>query len=144
MANHTFQLSTADKERLTKLLQKGTLSTKTFKRATALLELDRGRSRSDVAATLDVTNGSITNWLKGYGERGLEMLEDRPRPGRPSMIDGLQRARITALACSAPPEGYGRWSLRLLADKAVELDLVSEISHNHVGRILKKTTSNRT
>ena len=59
------------------------------------------------------------------------------------VIDGQQRAKITALACSEPPEGYGQWSLRLLADKAVELGYVEEISHTAVRKILKKTNSNR-
>ena len=144
MAKHNFQLTTADRDQLTVLLHKGVLPAKTFKRATALLELDRGRSRSETARTLNVSYPTITLWIKAYGERGLEMLADQPRSGRPNVIDGLQRARITALACSEPPEGHSRWSLRLLADKAVELDLVSGISHNHVGQILKKTISNPT
>ena len=71
------------------------------------------------------------------------MLQDKPRSGRPVQIDGIQRAQITALACSTPPEGYARWSLRLLADKAVELGFVEHLSHNHTGQILKKTNSNR-
>ena len=59
--------------------------------------------------------------------------------GRPIEIDGQQRAKITALACSQPPEGYAQWSLRLLADKAIELGYVEEISHTEVRKILKKT-----
>ena len=74
-----------------------------------------------------------------YKETGLEFLTDKPRPGRPTVIDGLARAKITALACSDAPEGYERWSLRLLADKAVELELVEAISYMEVSRILKKT-----
>jgi len=91
-----------------------------------------------------VTYKTVASWRDGYLTHGLAMLTDRPRPGRPTIIDGLQRARITALACSDPPAGYSQWSLRLLADKAVELELVAEISHNHVSKILKKTISNRT
>ena len=72
------------------------------------------------------------------------MLNDKPRSGRPVEIDGPLRAKITALACSEPPEGYSRWSLRLLADKAVELQFVQELSHSYVGEILKKTNSNHT
>jgi hypothetical protein len=71
-------------------------------------------------------------------------LRDRPRSGRPARIDGTQRARITALACSTPPEGHARWSLRLLAGKLVELGYVEAISHNQVGKILKKTRSRPT
>ncbi|MBI1878203.1 MAG: helix-turn-helix domain-containing protein, partial [Chloroflexi bacterium] len=65
---------------------------------------------------------------------------DKPRSGRPIEIDGRQRATITALACSTPPLGYGSWSLRLLADKAVELEYCEHISHSQVGDILKKTS----
>jgi hypothetical protein len=67
------------------------------------------------------------------------MLFDQPRSGRPPEIDGAQRAKVTALACSDPPAGYARWSLRLLADKAVELAYVEHISHTQVAEILKKT-----
>ena len=67
-------------------------------------------------------------------------LHDLPRSGRPVEIDGEQRAKITALACSDPPEGYARWSIRLLADKAVELEYCEHISHTTVRKILKKRT----
>ena len=62
-----------------------------------------------------------------YKAFGPDFLNDKPRPDRPKLIDDLQRAKITALACSDPPEGYERWSLRLLADIAVELAIVDEI-----------------
>jgi hypothetical protein len=67
------------------------------------------------------------------------MLADQPRPGRPIKISGEQRAKITALACSEPPEGYERWNLRLLANKVVELGYCEHISHTEVADILKKT-----
>lgn len=67
------------------------------------------------------------------------MLKDKHRKGRPIVIDGEQRAQLTALACSEPPEGYARWHLRLLADKAVELGFCEHISHTEVANILKKT-----
>jgi len=76
-------------------------------------------------------------------EIGLEFLDDRRRTGRPPLFDGAERAKLTALACSAAPAGYAKWSLRLLADKAVELDLCQRISHSQVGVILKKTGFSR-
>jgi putative transposase len=85
-----------------------------------------------------------STWAKKYKTSGLEFLNDKQRPGRPKVIDGLQRAKITALACSDPPEGYERWSLRLLADKAVELEIVDDISYGEVHLILKKTNSSPT
>jgi hypothetical protein len=75
-------------------------------------------------------------------QEGLEAASfDKPRSGKPPTIDGTQRAKITALACSPAPIGHARWTLRLLADKAVQLGFVDTISHNAVKGILKKTAS---
>jgi putative transposase len=120
------------------------LPAKTYKRAVALLELDRGRTFTAVAEIVGVMIQTVSTWAKKYKESGLEFLTDKPRPGRPVVIDGLQRAKITALACSDPPEGYEKWSLRLLADKAVELKIVDDISYGEVRLILKKTNSSPT
>ena len=117
---------------------------KAFKRATALLELNRGKSLEEVAATLDVSRVSVANWHKNYKVKGLRCLEDAPRSGRPIVIDGAQRAKITALACSQAPQGQTRLSLRLLADKVVELGYCEAISHTEVAKILKKTHSSPT
>ena len=74
-----------------------------------------------------------------YAEGGWQAaLAEAPRSGGPQRFDGAQRAALTALACTAPV-GHGRWTLRLLADKAVELCLVDSISHETVGQVLKKT-----
>lgn len=129
---------------LQNLTKKGELPVRTYKRALALLELDRGRTFTEVAAIVGATKQTVSTWAKKYKETGLEFLTDKPRPGRPTVIDGLARAKITALACSDAPEGYDRWSLRLLADRAVTLEIVDEISHTEVGRILKKTNCNPT
>ena len=126
------------------LISKGKLPAKTFKRATGLLELDRGKTLVAVAETLGVRYVTVAACRDHYHEQGLKCLEDAPRSGRPVVIDGLQRAKITALACSDPPEGHARWSWRLLADKVVELGYCEEISSTHIGTILKKTSSSRT
>ena len=130
-----------DNDRLTleALLAKGTLPVKTFKRATALLELDRGKTLTAVAATLDVDYNTVAAWRNRYHAIGLKCLEDAPRSGRPVVVDGVQQAKITALACSDAPDGHTRWSLRLLADKVVEAGFCETISHTLVGTILKKT-----
>jgi transposase len=132
-------LTDAEMNALTKLVSGGHLPAKVFRRATALLELARGTSLVAVARTLDTTHQTVAAWRDNYRTRGLDGLQDQPRSGRPVVIDGTQRAKITALACSVPPPGYARWSLRLLADKAVELDYCEHISHNAVKQILKKT-----
>jgi transposase len=137
------QLSEAERAELKALLSKGHLGAKQFKRATGLLELDRGKTLQSVAQTLGVTYTTVASWRDQYRQRGLSVLQDRPRSGRPIEIDGGQRAKVTALACSEAPEGRSRWDLRLLADKAVELGYCEHISHTHVGTILKKTNSNR-
>jgi putative transposase len=134
------QLSEKDRQYLESLIATGELPVKVYRRALALLELDRGKTYTAVADTLDVTNGTVSTWSKNYRERGLLCLHDRPRAGRPVEIDGEQRAKVTALACSDPPEGHARWSIRLLADKAVELDYCEHISHTTVRKILKKTS----
>ena len=144
MKKEHVKLNETDRTYLENLIKKGSLPAKTYKRALALLELDRGRTFTDVAKTVGVVIQTVSTWAKKYKQSGLEFLMDKPRPGRPTVIDGLQRAKVTALACSEPPEGHGRWSLRLLAEKAVELEYVDAISYGEVRRILKKTNSSRT
>ena len=139
MKKEHVKLSDADQTYLENLLKKGSLPAQKYKRALALLELNRGRTFTEVAGIVGVTKQTASTWATKYKEAGLEFLSDKPRPGRPTLIDGLQRAKITALACSDPPQGYDRWSLRLLADKAVEIELVESISYGEVHLILKKT-----
>jgi len=139
MKKQHVKLRKKDRDYLESLLAKGKLSAKMFKRATALLELDRGKTMQAVAETLGVCNITVAAWRDSYKEQGLKCLEDAPRSGRPIKIDGAQRAKITALACSESPEGHARWSLRLLAEKVVELGYSDRISHVQVGKILKKT-----
>lgn len=140
MKKQHVSLTDSDRETLEQLLAKGSLPVKTFKRATALLELDRGKTLAAVAQTLDMDYNAIAAWRDGYAATGLKCLYDAPRSGRPIVIDGLQRATITALATSEAPEGYERWSLRLLAEKVVEAAICEQVSHTFVGDVLKKTS----
>ena len=144
MKKQHIQLSPTDREYLEALMSKGELKAKTYRRALSLLELDRGQTYTAVSKTVKSTIATVSTLADQYRENGLQALYDRPRSGRPIKIDGEQRAKITALACSTPPEGYAEWTLRLLADKAVELDFCEQISHTHVRTILKKTNSSRT
>src|SRR5215216_1507630 len=134
------ELSDAERSSLTSLISSGRLPAKVFRRATALLELSRAKSLAEVAQTLSVTYQTVAAWRDSYHERGLDALHDQARSGRPIRIDGAQRAKITALACSTPPAGRARWSLRLLADRAVELGYCESLSHNAVKEVLKKTS----
>lgn len=139
------QLRPEEREQVTVILAKGQAQAKVFKRALALRELDRGQSLSAVAQTLNISYPTILAWRDKYVSNGLDAaLYDAPRAGRPLVIDGVARAKITALACSPAPAGHARWSLNLLAEKAVELAYVEHLSGTHVGTLLKKTSSNRT
>ena len=145
MKKQHLQLPPDEAEKLTALLAKGQLAAKVFKRALALLELDRGHTLSAVADTVGISYPTIMAWRDQYVSEGLEAtLYDAPRSGRPPEIDGLARAKITALACTPAPTGHARWKLKLLAEKAVELEYCEHISGTHVGTLLKKTNSNRT
>lgn len=138
MKKQHVQLTQTDREYLEALISKGDLQAKVYRRALGLLELDRGKTYTVVSKTLQVTLPTLSSWASMYKESGLQVLADQPRSGRPVQIDGNQRAKITALACSTPPEGHAQWSLRLLAEKVVELDYCEHISHTEVGQILKK------
>ena len=144
MQKDHIQLSEEDRVYLLELTSSGSLNSRVFKRAMALLELDRGKTLRSVSDSLSASYPAVLGWRNKYRSSGLEFLQDQPRSGRPKTIDGVQRAQITALACSDAPEGFEQWSLRLLADKAVELGFVEQISHTEVSRILKKTNSSLT
>lgn len=125
---------------LTIFLAKGTLNARVARRASALLQLHQGGDLNKIAASLGVVYQTVANWRDKYFYNGLDFLTDKKRIGRPLVFDGEQRAKVTALACSETPDGRAKWSLRLLADKMVELDYCQTISHRQVQQILKKTS----
>jgi putative transposase len=116
----------------------------THKRALSLQYLDRGKSYKEVSDLLTVSSNTLIIWATNYRTNGLSFLKDKPRSGRPIKFDGKDRAKITALACSEAPDGHAQWSLRLLADRLVELEMVETISYCSVGLILKKMNCNLT
>lgn len=144
MKKQHLKLNEQDHRYLTKLFSKGQLPARVARRVSALLLLDQGATFQAVAKQLGVVCQTASAWCVKYLQNGLEFLTDKPKPGRPIDIDGATRAKITALACSKEPVGYAAWSLRLLADKAVELEICESISHTQVGNILKKTSYSRT
>jgi len=133
------KLSRADRADLELLLSKGSMKVRKHNRIVGLLELDRGKTYESVCVLLNVSRPTVKRWADSYQKEGLNCLDDKPRSGRPIGLSGEDRAKITAIAGSDPPAGYARWSLRLLADKLVELDIVESISFKQVGNILKKT-----
>lgn len=143
MKKQHIKLTEIDERYLITLMSKGQLAARVFRRATALLQLHQGATLSAAARSIKVSQQTLSRWRTDYLDGGLQFLLDRARAGRPHKFDGRQRARITALACSEAPLGYARWSLRLLADRAVELAVCENISSSAVREILKKTNSNR-
>lgn len=149
MQKQHIKLDETDRLELESLVLKSSLTVKVHKRIQVLLNLDSGKSYTQVGKEVGMTYIAMREISDKYINRGetqlaLEYLSDKPRSGRPLEIDGLQRAKITALACSETPEGHSEWSLRFLAEKIVELGYCEHISHNHVGVILKKMKSNLT
>lgn len=134
------QLTEQDRSYLTNILSKGKSTARVQTRGRVLDLLHRGEHPARIAEILQVGIGTVYNLQKRYLKEGLESaLTEKPRSGKPSVITGQQKARITALACSEAPAGHARWTLRLLADKAVEFGLVDSISYKTCGEILKKT-----
>lgn len=123
---------------LTTLTTSGELKARKYKRVMTLLWLHQGKTLAEVSRLLDYAYPSVMALKKNYLENALECLEEKPRSGRPIGFSGVESARITSLACSDTPDGRAKWSLRLLSDKAVELELVESISHTQVKNILKK------
>lgn len=147
MARQTefIQLSKEEHSSLKTLFSGGNGSNRRQTRARILDLLARNTKASEIAALLGCSPTTVYNVKHRYRAEGLESaLTEKPRSGKPPRITGESRARITALACSEVPTGHASWTLRLLADKAVELGFIDAVSHNHVGSILKKTTCDRT
>ena len=145
MAKHIYL---KDKERveLEQLTKSGINSARVIGRARTLRLLDRsqGKKRTiqEVAEAAMVSQGTVSNLKKRYFEGGITgALYDKPRPGAKRKVDGEVEAHLIALACSDPPEGYSRWTLRLLAEELVALEVVESVSHVTVGEVLKKTNS---
>ena len=147
MGKHTnVDLSQEQRTELEQLLRSGTVPARTNTRARILLLSDRsqGQKRTDleVAAAVCCSHKTVGNVRRRFLEGGMTMaLYDRPRPGAKPKFTGETEAQLTLLACSDPPEGAARWTLRLLANRMIELGYVDYISHVTVREMLKKTNS---
>ncbi len=139
------KLSHDERSSLTTILRRGTTPARVQTRARVLDLLHRKRHPADIAATFGLSVQTIFNIKRRYLAEGLDAaLIDKPRSGQPCRIDGVARAKITALACATAPAGHARWTLRLLADKAIEFGFCDTISHTTLHEVLKKTDSSRT
>ena len=110
-------------------------------------EAGEGWSDSRIAAALDTSLATVARTRQQLVEEGFEAVLTRkhsPASARPRIFDGAAEAKLIALACSEPPKGRARWTLRLLEEEVVELNIVDRASDNTIGRTLKKTLSSRT
>ncbi len=144
-------LTEAQRTELKQLIAAGTAPARKLTHARILLKADQspggpGWVDEAIAEAVEVSQPTISRVRKQYVEEGLEAALNRRSPRRAyhRKLDGEAEARLIALACSKPPQGQTRWSLRLLADKLVELEIVDSVSYQTVGRTLKKTSSSRT
>jgi len=143
-------LTPEQREQLEELTHRGEIKVRKYKRARILLLADEnhpkgGKTDAEIAERIGVASVTVHRIRKRFVLEGLvAALEEKSRSGAPDKFSGQQRAKVTALACSDPPEGHARWTLRLLADKLVELEIVESISHDTVDRILKKTNCSLT
>lgn len=141
------KLTEAEREYLQTLVNKGKSPAKRLLKARILLKADaseQGEGWSDgrIIEALDTNMSMVTRVRQQFVEEGLEAVlsrKQRESPARTPIFDGEKQARLTALACSTPPEGRARWTLRLLEDKVVELGIVEHASDSTIGRVLKKT-----
>lgn len=135
-------LTKEEHQQLLSLIAKGKTSSRTFKRAHILLLADVGHPDEVVAQMLHVGESTVHRTRQKFVEGGVEFaLRESPRPGVKRKLDGKGEALLVATACSAAPEGQQRWTMQLLAQRLVEIQLVESISDQTVRRTLKKTKS---
>src|SRR5215204_5427374 len=144
-------LTETEREHHKSLIAAGTAPARKLTHARILLKADQspegpGWVDEQVAEAVEVSQPTVSRVRKQYVEEGLEAALNRRTPNREyhRKLNGEQEARLIALACSEPPEGQARWSLRLLADRLVELEVVDDLSYQTVRRTLKKTPSSHT
>jgi transposase len=142
---HIVALSVAERRRLQQIIHSGAGAARRLAHARILLKADhQGEAWTDeqIADALEIGLSTVERVRHRYAQEGLEAaLEHRPQPPRPRLrtLDGAGEAHLTQLACSTPPEGHAHWTLRLLADRMVQLHYVAAISHESVRRSLLKT-----
>lgn len=147
---YVIKLSAEDREKLTDIVTKGKSPARTILRANILLASDRRSETymtvSEISKAYHTTPTTVQTVRSSYCEKGLEATINRKKretPPFPAKVTGEVEAHVVALACSEPPEGYSKWTLRLLADKTVELGYIDSISHVTISTILKKMNLSR-
>ena len=146
MIRYTIKLTMPEVAELKSIINKGSHTTQTFRTAYILLNCDEGKysdkvTNEQISKVLKVGMRTIDRVKKRFVEEGLEAVLERRATQRvyETKVDGDKEAKLVRLCCSEPPKGFSKWSLRLLADKMVELKYVESISHVTVRSVLKKT-----
>ena len=142
---YVIELSNPEKVRLMEIVKKGNSPARTILRANILLASDKQNDKymtvSEIANAYRTTPTTVQTVRASYCKKGLEATiarKKRETPPIPAKVTGEVEAHVIALACGQPPEGYSKWTLRLLANKTVELGYIESISHITVSTILKK------
>jgi transposase len=136
---YAVHLTEEERARLLEMTRKGKLSARKLARCHLLLRADEGAKDSTIAESLHLSAMTVERTRKRFVEQGLEAaLSDRPRPGGKRKLDGKQEAFLVALACTDAPDGQEHWTMKLLADRLVQLEVVDEISDETVRRVLKR------
>lgn len=133
----TLKLRKRDKEKLRLLLRAGTQNVRVVKRSRVLELLDAGKSAPEAAEGAGVAPATARRIGKRYLEAGLDhAIFDSPRPGAAPLLDHREETQIVAMVCSKPPDGYSRWSIRLIAREAVERGIVDEVGRETIRLLL--------
>ena len=143
---HKYLVDLTDEEQgyLLDVIRKGKTTARRVARAHVLLRAAEGAADEEIAETLHLGLSTVHRTRQRFVDEGLTAaLSERSRSGSPLALTGKQAAFLVALACSTPPRGRRRWTMKLLADRFVELRQIDTISPNTVDRVLKKTTSDR-
>ncbi len=147
---YTVMLSEVERARLHTMIGRGVAPASALTHARILLKANQGEAGPSwtdaaIAVALEVNPATVARIRQQYVMAGLEVALHRKPPARQyrRRLDGQQEARLVALACSAPPQGRKRWTLRLLADRLVELEVVETVSYETVRQALKQTGSSR-
>lgn len=139
---YTVTLTPEERQQLLQFTRQNQLSTRRFKRAQILLLADEGHHDETIAAMLYVGESTVHRTRQKFVEGGVEFaLSELPRPGGKRILDGKAEAFLVATTCSTPPAGRDGWTMQLLAERLVEVNLVEQISDETVRRTLKKMTS---
>lgn len=128
---------------LEKMLKGGKHGSRKLTRARILLLADAGRTDAEIVSALQTARPTVERTRQRFVEQGLGCLQEKARHGARPRLTDKQETHLIALACANAPEGRARWTLRLLADKAVELGFVDSIASETIRRMLKKTNSSR-